>query len=99
MACEMFKRFEKRDPAEVVTDELPQPIDFKSHRDFVRQTLIAEADLRANGTEIVDLSQDSQASITYRNHMNSEGSPSDQVAAGYIWRPGTELNRKIAVTH
>lgn len=99
MACEMFKRYEKRDPAEVVTDELPQPIDFKSHRDFVRKTLIAEADLRANGTEIVDLSKDSQASIAYRNHMNSDGSPSDQVAAGYIWRPGTELNRKIAVTH
>ena len=99
MACDMFKRFEKRDPAEIVTDELPKPIDFKSHREFVRQTLIAEADLRANGTEIVDLSKDSQASIAYRNHMNSDGSPSDQVAAGYIWRPGTELNRKIAVTH
>lgn len=99
MACEMFKRFEKRDPAEIVTDELPGPINFKSHREFVRKTLIAEADLRASGTEIVDLSKDSQASITYRNHMNSDGSPSDQVAAGYIWRPGTELNRKIAVTH
>ena len=99
MACEMFRRFEKRDPAEIVTDELPKPIDFKSHRDFVRQTLAAEADLRANGTEIVDRSRDSQASIAYRNHMNSDGSPSDQVAAGYIWRPGTELNRKMAVTH
>jgi rubrerythrin len=99
MACEMFKQFEKRDPAEIVTDELPKPIEFKSHREFVRQTLVAEADLRANGTEIVDLSKDSQASIAYRNHMNSDGSPSDQVAAGYIWRPGTELNRKIAVMH
>jgi len=99
MACEMFRRVEKRDPAEIVTDELPAPINFKSHREFVRRTLVAETDLRANGTEIVDLSKDSQASIAYRNHMNSDGSPSDQVAAGYIWRPGTELNRKIAVTH
>ncbi|HEY1042231.1 MAG TPA: hypothetical protein VGE60_00050 [Telluria sp.] len=99
LACEMLQKFEKRDPAEIVTSDLPQPIEFKSHREFVRQTLLAEANLRANGTEIVSLENDSQASIAYRNHMNSEGSPTEQVAAGYIWRPGTELNRKIAVTH
>ena len=99
MACEMLQKFEKRDPSEIVTSDLPQPIEFKSHREFVRQTLLAEANLRANGTEIVDMANDSQASIAYRNHMNSDGVPSEQVAAGYIWRPGTELNRKIAVTH
>jgi hypothetical protein len=29
--------------------------------------------------------------------LNTDGSPSETVAAGYIWTPGTELNRKIAV--
>jgi hypothetical protein len=24
--------------------------------------------------------------------MNSEGSPTETVAAGYVWRPGTELS-------
>ena len=28
--------------------------------------------------------------------MNSEGSPSETVAAGYVWQPGTELTRKVA---
>ncbi|MFD2367289.1 hypothetical protein [Pseudoduganella sp. GCM10020061] len=99
LACEMLEKYEKRDPAEIVTSDLPQPIEFKSHREFVRQTLLAEANLRANGTEIVNQANEGMSSVAYRNHMNSEGSPSEQVAAGYIWRPGTELNRKIAVTH
>ena len=99
LACELFKKIEGRDPAEIVTDDLPKPMEFHSHRDFVRKVLVEEARLRAHGPDIVEPDRDSPASIAYREHMNSEGSPSEQVAQGYIWRPGTELNRKIAVTH
>ncbi|GAB3540020.1 hypothetical protein GCM10027343_08400 [Noviherbaspirillum agri] len=95
--AELFKQHEKRDPAELFPDKLPEPIQFASQRDFVRQVLKQEVDLRAKGTQFVDKSQDSQASIDYRDHINSDGSPSETVAAGYIWSPGTELNRKVAV--
>ncbi|HZW14586.1 MAG TPA: hypothetical protein VFF81_15545 [Noviherbaspirillum sp.] len=94
---ELFKQHEKRDPAELFPDKLPEPITFASQRDFVRQVLKQEVDLRAKGTQFVDKGQDSQASIDYRTHINSDGSPSETVAAGYIWSPGTELNRKVAV--
>lgn len=99
LACELFRQYERRDPAEIVTTELPRPIEFKSQRDFVRQTLAAEADLRANGPRYVPADQESQATVAYRSHLNSLGSPSEQVAAGYVWRPGTELNRNVGVTH
>jgi hypothetical protein len=33
-------------------------------------------------------------SVEYRNQLNSEGSPSEIVAAGYRWRPGTELTTR-----
>ena len=95
--AELFKQIERRDPAELFPDDLPEPIPFESQRDFVRQILLKEVDLRANGTQIVDKSNESQASIAYRQHINSDGSPSETVAAGYIWTPGTELNRKVAV--
>ncbi|HYD93724.1 MAG TPA: hypothetical protein VEC01_00260 [Noviherbaspirillum sp.] len=95
--AELFKQFEKRDPAELFPTDLPEPIQFASQRDFVRQVLAQEVDLRARGTQFVDKSQESQASIDYRTHINSDGSPSETVAAGYIWTPGTELNRKVAV--
>ena len=95
--CELFKQYERRDPAEVFPGELPEPIAFASQRDFVRKILLQEVDLRANGTQFVPLDQDSQASIAYRNHLNSEGSPTEIVAAGYIWAPGTELARKAGL--
>lgn len=42
------------------------------------------------------LEQESEATLAYRQHMNSEGSPSEIVAQGYAWRPGTELTLKVA---
>lgn len=96
--AELYKQHEQRDPVELLAGgDLPEPIAFASQRDFVRQTLLQEVDLRTNGTQFVDKANESQASIDYRAHMNSEGSPSETVASGYIWMPGTELARKAAV--
>jgi hypothetical protein len=32
----------------------------------------------------------------YRSQLNSNGSPSETVAAGYRWKPGTELAEETA---
>ena len=93
--AELFKKHERRDPQEIIGATLPEPIPFESQREFVRQTLANEVDLRTKGTEFVSREEEPQSSLDYRNHMNSEGSPSETVAAGYKWRPGTELNRKV----
>jgi rubrerythrin len=92
---QLFKKYENRDPEEVVPKTLPEPLPFESNREFVRDVLSREVDLRANGTEIVPLEQEGQSSIAYRKHMNSQGSPSETVAQGYAWRPGTELTLKV----
>jgi hypothetical protein len=47
--------------------------------------------LSAAGTEFVDRAAETTETRKYRTHMNSEGSPSDTVSAGYVWMPGTEL--------
>jgi rubrerythrin len=95
MVAELFKEHERRDPQEVIPATLPEPMPFESQREFVRATLAAEVDLRARGTEIVPLEEDSERSIEYRKYMNSQGSPSEIVAQDYAWRPGTELARKV----
>ena len=95
--AELFKKYEKRDPQEIFSGDLPEPIAFASQRDFVREILLKEVDLRTNGTEFVDKANESQASIEYRRHMNAQGSPSENVASGYIWTPGTELAAKLAM--
>jgi rubrerythrin len=89
--ADLFENTEKRDAAQVLSESLPQPIRYESHREFVRQVLRTEVNLSAAGTEFVDRSQETEHSRGYRTHMNSEGSPSDKVAASYIWTPGTEL--------
>lgn len=90
---ELFKQHERRDPAEVLSDTLPEPMPFTSNRDFVRQTLAQEVDLRTAGTRFVPKDQEAADSLEYRKYVNSQGSPSQMVAAGYQWAPGTELNR------
>jgi rubrerythrin len=92
---ELFKKHERRDPAEVLPDTVPEPIAFKSQREFVRGVLAKEVDLRASGPNFVPKNQEPQSSLEYRKQLNSQGSPSETVAAGYRWAPGTELKLKV----
>jgi hypothetical protein len=89
---ELFKKYEKRDPAELIPETLPQPIEYRSHREFVRNVLNREVDLRARGTQIIGKDEEeSEATRGYRKQLNSKGSPSESIAAGYKWKPGTEI--------
>jgi rubrerythrin len=92
--ADLFEKHEKRDAASVLPEELPEPIGYESHREYVREVLRAEVDLRANGTEFVPASKEPKRSQKARDQLNSEGSPSDLVSADYVWRPGTELTCK-----
>jgi len=92
----LFERIEGRDAAEVLESKLPAPIAYESHRDFVRNVLRNEVDLRSVGPNFVPQNQEplDGPSALYRTQLNSEGSPSNSVAAGYVWTPGTELSRE-----
>jgi rubrerythrin len=94
---ELFNQHERRDPAEVLNGPLPEPVPFTSQRHFVRKVLAEELDMRSRGTEYVDVSEESAATLNYRQHLNSQGSPSETVASGYQWSPGGEIVRKLVV--
>lgn len=89
----LFERFEKRDPLELLPKKLEEPLPFTSNRDFVKETLAAEVDFRAVGTEIGALT-DSEETLAYREALNRHGSPSDRIANGYRFTAGTELTTK-----
>jgi rubrerythrin len=90
-AIDVCKEVERRDPSEFLPESLPEPIAFKSNREYVRQVLRDEVDLRANGPRFVDKSQEPERSLEYRRQMNADGSPSDTVSAGWQWSAGGEL--------
>lgn len=93
-ALQLFKDTERRDPAELLADgKLPKFIEFKSHRDFVRETIARETSLRKNGTEFVKEEAEGKSSVVYREAVNAGGSPSSTIADTYSWAPGTELMR------
>lgn len=96
LVMELFKKHERRDPAEILPETLPEPIAYESNRDFVRETLTREVQLSAAGANYVGRSEETDATRGYRDYINSEGSPSEAVAENYLWHPGTELSRKTA---
>ena len=91
---DLFKKHENRDPAEVLPAELPEPIHYESHRRFVREVLEKEVHLRTRGTEFVDKEEADSPSVRHRQALNQHGAPSEIVAQGYRWMPGTELIQK-----
>ncbi|HEY3494154.1 MAG TPA: hypothetical protein VGK73_05690 [Polyangiaceae bacterium] len=92
----LFEEFERRDAQEVLNAKLPDPIAYESHRDFVREVLRNEVHLTAVGPNFVPFDQEDPAgaSARQRAQLNSQGSPTDAVALGYVWAPGTELSRQ-----
>ncbi|HXU60700.1 MAG TPA: hypothetical protein VN962_03305 [Polyangia bacterium] len=94
---ELMKEIERRDPAELLPQKLPSPLKFESQRGFIRQTLENEIDLRAVGTQIVPAAQERPdgPSALYRAQLNRDGSPSEIIAEGYVWVPGTELVSRV----
>jgi hypothetical protein len=94
VAMSLFKEIERRDPAEVLGDgRMPAFIRFESHREFLRDTVAAEAQLRKNLTQFVQEAEEGQSSLAYRQLVNAAGSPSNIVSSTYSWSPGTELSR------
>jgi rubrerythrin len=93
VARRMFEEVERRDAEEILNSKVTEPIRYESQRDFVREVLSKEVDFRARGPEIVHKNELSPGnpSERYAKEMNREGSPSQTVAAGWVWTPGTEL--------
>jgi hypothetical protein len=95
---EIFKKVERRDPMSIIPSVLPDPLPYQSNRNYVKSVLASEVNLSANGASFVDRSQEPQRSIHYRAQLNASGSPSEAVASGYRWNPGTELTRSKYAT-
>jgi rubrerythrin len=91
MVADLFENHEQRDVAEVIPEQLPEPIQYVSHRDYVRAVLDAEAGLSAVGADFVTRGEESKLTRGYRDQLNADGSPTDIIAASYVWQPGTEL--------
>jgi hypothetical protein len=81
-ACDHMRRLEGRDPAEMLPPSLPEtPVTFEPNKDYVRQVLVDQVDLRTDGIEYVplgDLPTDHRY-FDYQSTVNEGGAPSQEV--------------------
>ena len=81
-ACDLLRRYEGIEPEELLPPELPDtPVTFEPNKDYVREILASQIDLRADGLEYVsdDELADDHRSRRYRERVNAGGVPSEEV--------------------
>jgi hypothetical protein len=82
IAADLLRRYEGIEAAELLPPALPTtPVTFEPNKDYVREILATQIDLRADGMEYVDdaeLPADHRSRI-YRELVNAGGVPSEMV--------------------
>jgi len=82
MACEFLRRYEGVDPMEILPPALPDtPVTFESNKDYVREILTTQYDLRTDGLDYVRLADlpDDHRYFSFQETMNRDGVPSEQI--------------------
>jgi hypothetical protein len=80
--CDLLRRYEGIEPEELLPPALPDtPVTFEPNKDYVREILATQIDLRADGVDYVDDSQlpADHRSRRYREVVNTGGAPSELV--------------------
>jgi hypothetical protein len=82
VACDLLRRYEGVDPAEILPRELPDtPVTFEPNKQYVRDVLARTVDLRPDGlgyTHVDDLPSDHRF-FEHQAKVNAGGTPSEQI--------------------
>jgi Mn-containing catalase len=96
IAAEAIKKYEDKDPEEIVGSELPTPGTFEENKEYVAKVLseTVERRLMPDGefTNAGDLPDD-WPSFAYQKIVNADGSPSEQSVQARMLSAGQELLR------
>jgi hypothetical protein len=105
VACDHLMRFEGVDPREILPRELPDvPVTFEPNKEYVREVLATQVDLRTDGLDLVSLGDlpKGHRYFDVQNRMETADAPSEQVidqeraARGHEYRDETEGEHPIA---
>jgi hypothetical protein len=80
-AGRLLQKYEGKDPLEILPPTLPQGVKFQSNKDYVRQVLADQVDLRTDGPDFVPVSDlpANHRFFVYQKIVNAGGNPSEQV--------------------
>jgi hypothetical protein len=81
-ACALLRRYEGTEPEEILPPELPDtPVTFEPNKDYVREVLASEIDLRTDGLRYVPVDElpSDHRYFRYQEVVNAGGAPSELV--------------------
>lgn len=92
-ACELLRRFEGVEPEEILPPALPDtPVTFEPNKQYVRDILATQYDLRTDGFEYVSVDElpSDHRFFAFQDTMNRNGIPSEQIVEMNREARGTE---------
>ncbi|GAA3698871.1 hypothetical protein GCM10022224_076010 [Nonomuraea antimicrobica] len=103
LAAELFRRFDGRDPDQVLAPALPPPVTFEPNTSYIRDLLAAQTDVTTLGTGYVQEAHE-RFERAQRAIMGGERAPSERVVednraiSGQDYRLETEESRRPHAT-
>jgi len=82
VACDFLRRYEGVEPEEILPPALPDtPVTFEPNKQYVRDILASQYDLRTDGLEYVSVHDlpDDHRYFAYQDAVNTGGTPSEMV--------------------
>jgi hypothetical protein len=101
-ACEMMRSHEGIEPEEILPAMLPEPTRFQENKQYVREVLANQINLRTHGTQFVPLDQLPQDAryFTYQQQVNGGGMvPSEDVIDQHVHAQGSDYRHQTEGPH
>jgi hypothetical protein len=102
VACDLLRRYEGVEPEEILPPQLPDtPVTFEPNKEYVREILATQVDLRTDGLAYVRLDElpDAHRYFGYQATVNAGGAPSEQVIDQNRQRSGREYRDETNGQH
>ncbi|OGI00757.1 MAG: hypothetical protein A2Y25_10260 [Candidatus Melainabacteria bacterium GWF2_37_15] len=98
LASEMIKKYEKRDPEEIIGTDIHEPSRFESQKNYVEKVINEQVDLRLTDSAKKDFTKyenlpSDWPSYSVQEFLNSEGSPSEMAVRIHSMTEGRDLVR------
>lgn len=96
LAANLIKKYEKRDPEEIIGSDIHEPSRFDPQKDYVEKVIEEQVDLRLTDSDKKDFTQFANLpadwiSYEYQEILNKDGSPSEEVIRLHSITEGRDL--------
>ena len=98
IACDLMRRHDGRDPAEVLPNRIPEPVTFEPNKQFIRQLIATQVDYTTLGTGYVQEAHE-RFQRWQEQIMGGEEPPSERVIEENRARSGMEYRMETEGAH